>query len=559
MPRNSGVVQRLRSGEGQALVLVALLLTSLVGFIGLVVDVAWFQLNLVKVQRAADAGALAGSVFLPGNVPGAVAAAKQATAQNGFADTIGGVTISAGQDPVNTQMLNVTVNAPVGTWFMRVFGVTQISSSRNARAEFILPVPMGSPQNYYGIARLCTNSSDPPGTPPVPCGAVPDATGVGTLATQGFWGAVITKGGNRGNGDLYSTYYNGVSGGNRVLNTQYDANGYSYQIDFPVGSTNGSVHLFDPTFCATGVGNGSNALNGQQLGTGDHWINASGNPAPNNGGPVTTEFKLWDMNGTPFSTTDDILIATPGSLFSNQKQADFSTAYGGDGNFGGGVNRSTGGLGDCQGDTTYHNVWWLMKSGLAAGSYRLQVITSSSNNDTISAENMFGIEATATGGTPHVFGQARMCTYNNVPKNTNQEFYLAQIQAVHAGKTLELKVHDLGDVTGNAVIKIKMPDTADYVLAPFRYSINGGTFQPAGSGTVTQLQVANNGGLYDNQLIVIQIVIPTTYTAPQPATETLGAGWWKVRYELTGDPGGGNDTATWSVNIRGNPVHLVTP
>jgi hypothetical protein len=178
--------------DGQAIVLVALLLTSLFGFIGLVVDVAWFQVNLVRVQRAADAGALAGSVYLPGNVPGAQGAALAATTQNGYThlanNGVGTITVNATQDPVNSQLINVTVTAPIRTWFMRLFGVTSITGSRNARAEFILPVPMGSPQNYYGIARLCDNSA---------CNTVNGAGGGGPLASQGFWGAVITKGGNR--------------------------------------------------------------------------------------------------------------------------------------------------------------------------------------------------------------------------------------------------------------------------------------------------------------------------------------------------------------------------
>jgi hypothetical protein len=526
--------------DAQALILVALLLTSLVGFMGMVVDVAWFQLNLVRVQRAADAGALAGSVYLPGNVPGAITAAKLATAQNGFTDTVNGVVVTAGQDPVNTQLLNVTVTSPVRTWFMRVFGINSISSNRNARAEFILPVPMGSPQNYYGVAKVCQNN----GT----CSSVNDATGVGTLATQGFWGAVITKGGDRKNGDLYSTTANnGVVGGN----TQYDANGYSYQIDFPAGTTNGTVYIFDPTFCGTGVGNQSNPLNGQQLGTGDHWISVAGTTAP---AAVTTEFKLWDMEGTPYSTSDDTLVTQSGALFTNKLQLDKSAAFRGNDNYGAGVNAADVAT-DCQSDI-YHNAWWPMQTGLAAGSYRLQVQTSSANNNTVSAENMFAIEATATGGTPHVFGQARMCTYNNLPVGgPAQEFYLAQIPAVHAGKTLEIKVHDLGDVGGSASIFVEMPTSAAYVDATFKYSINGGAF----STNVTSLQVANSGtNLYDNSLITIQILIPTTYTAPQPSGETLGNGWFKIRYTLSGSAGG-NDTATWSVNIRGNPVHLVTP
>jgi hypothetical protein len=539
MRRNSVIAIARRSvraagDEGQAIVMVALLLTSLLGFVGLVVDVAWFQLNLVRVQRAADAGALAGSVYLPANVPGAVTAAKAATAQNGFTDGVAGVVVTAGQDPVNTQMLNVSINAPVQTWFMRIFGVNSISSDRNARAEFILPVPMGSPQNYYGIAKLCDNSA---------CNQVGGAGGGGPLATQGFWGAEITKGGNRGNGDLYSTYYNG----NPTLNAQYDPLGYSYEIDIPTGASNGTVWIYDATFCATGKGTAGPA-NGQQLGTGDHWIGNGGND------PVTTEFKLWNMNGTPYSTSDDILITTDGGLFTNKNQVDKSNAFKGDLNYGSNYDGSSSP--DCAADI-YHNAWWQMATGLAAGSYRLQVTTSSANNNNTNAENMFGIEATATAGTPQVFGQSRMCTYNNLPVNTSQIFYLAQIAAVHAGKTLEIKVHDLGDVGGDAVIHVLMPSAVGYSQASFNWTASGGGPPTSGTGA-TQIQVASGGSSkYDNQLITIDIVIPVGYTAPTPPGEP-GPGWWKVEYDLS-NGGGGNDTATWSVNIRGNPVHLVTP
>ena len=513
--------------------MVALLLTSLFGFVGLVVDVAWYQLNLARIQRTADAAALAGSVYLPGNVPGAKAAAIASAKQNGLVDGVNSVKVVAAQDPVNNQLLNVTVSTPIRSWFMQMFGVTTFNAARNARAEFILPVPMGSPQNYYGIAKLCSNSA---------CPAVNGAAGGGPLASQGFWGAVITKGGNRSNGDLYSTYYNG----NPTLNAQYDPNGYNYQIDIPVGATNGSVYIYDPTFCATGKGTAGPA-NGQQLGSGDHWIG-------NGGVAVTTEFKLWDMNGTPYSTSDDILMATDGGLFTNKNQVDKSAAFAGDSNYGGGANGS--GSSDCAADP-YHNAWWQMATGLPAGSYRLQVFTSSSNNNSVNAENMFGIEATATGGTPRVYGQTHMCTYNNLPVNTNQVFYLAQIAAVHAGKTLEINVHDLGDVGGDAFIKVLMPNLLGYSPATFNWRATGGG-PPTSGMNATQIQVASGGtNRYDNQMITIDIVLPTNYAAPTPPGEP-GPGWFKIEYDLSGG-GGGNDTATWSVNIRGNPVHLVTP
>src|SRR6266576_4525609 len=112
-----------REEGGQTLIIVALMLSVLFGFVGLVADIGWYELNLIRVQRAADAAALAGVVFLPTNVSGAVTAAKNESSKNGFQDGVGGVVVTAAQDPVNDKVLGVNVTAPVPTFFARLFGV----------------------------------------------------------------------------------------------------------------------------------------------------------------------------------------------------------------------------------------------------------------------------------------------------------------------------------------------------------------------------------------------------------------------------------------------------
>src|SRR5437867_4252781 len=82
------------------------------GFLGLVADIAWYQLNLARVQRAADAGALAGVVYLPGNVSGAVTAAKNESMKNGFQDGVAGVSVTAAPDVNNDRILRVDVAGP---------------------------------------------------------------------------------------------------------------------------------------------------------------------------------------------------------------------------------------------------------------------------------------------------------------------------------------------------------------------------------------------------------------------------------------------------------------
>src|SRR5438874_3926830 len=192
-----------REQRGQVLVIVAVMIVVLLGFTGLVTDVAWYEVNLMRIQRAADAAALAGVVYLPSNVAGAQTAALAESSKNGFANGLNGVTVTATPEALNNRILGVTVNAPVRSWFARLLGVTQFNARRNARAEFVLPVPMGSPEDYYGINVVCGNTDTSPN-----CPRVPSAAGAGTLAPLGFFGGVEARGTGRQTGAAYPTYHN---------------------------------------------------------------------------------------------------------------------------------------------------------------------------------------------------------------------------------------------------------------------------------------------------------------------------------------------------------------
>src|SRR2546428_1340140 len=323
------------------------MLTALFGFMGLVADIGWYELNMIRVQRAADAAALAGVVYLPGNAGGAVTAAQAEAAKNGFADGVGGVTVTAAPETLNESILNVTVTTPVRTFFARLFGVASFNARRNARSEFVLPVPMGSPVDYYGINVVCRNADTPPA-----CPQVVSATGVGNLAPLGFFGGVEARGSERSSGDAYSSFYNGKP----TLNTAFDANGYSYIADFPAGTVGGKVYLYDPMFCATGHGTST----GRRLGVGDYWILGG-----TDGIGITTLDNLWGTNGPPYAPSDDTLIATSGSLFVSSSAADKGPLYKGDGNYGG-AGYTGGSSADCQ-SSPYHNQWWQLASGLSEG------------------------------------------------------------------------------------------------------------------------------------------------------------------------------------------------
>lgn len=570
---------RRRAADGQVVVLFVLSIFVLLGICALVIDVSWYWANTLRVQRAADAAALAGVVDLPGNVPGAAAAAATAAGQNGYTGLTSsckadGKTpssvpgICATKDLSNDRQLDVTLSEPVSTYFMRIFGINSITATRSSKALFVLPVPMGSPLNYYGVGCFVSKSGTQPvcyTSPSTPNGAsgIPDAlvanpspaTGgnaQGQLSSQGFFGGVITKGGDTQNGDAYGPALDNYGG--RTTNPDYNPAGVYYEVVVPPGDNNGIVYVFDPGFCAVKYPN---------YGLSDHWIGTTGTP-------VSTYYNLWNTNGNPYNQAQYTLVTASGSLFENETGSD----------------TSLGGPSGRPGCDAYHDKWWQMATGLGPGLYYLQVTTTkvltsqpaadggqvpdpsgTSINQNTNAENMYSLEVTASGGvTPQVFGAGNMVAYNNLtnPSGGDQLFYLAQVPRIDAGKTLEIDLFDIGDVSSTATLYIKDPDGNTYTNATFSYTSDSMCVNSRGncSGTnVTSIQTTFSDGThpFNDSWITILVPLPSAYgsTGLTPTGETQ-PGWWKIDYKLA--PGTtGNDTTTWRVGVRGNPVHLVVP
>ena len=156
------------------------------------------------------------------------------------------------------------------------------------------------------------------------------------------------------------------------------------------------------------------------------WIAGSANP-------VTTTYVLYNINGTPFDTTDDTAVTSSGALFADEIQADYSGDYGTPGH---------AGLTDCSANP-YHNAWYPLATGLAVGTYRLNVTTSVRQQLHQRREHV-GAWVTTRRELPGL--RRRQDGRLQQPDGGTQLFYLAQIDAVHAGKTMEIKLFDPGDV-----------------------------------------------------------------------------------------------------------------
>lgn len=374
--------------------------------------------------------------------------------------------------------------------------------------------------------------------------------------SQGFWGAIEGQGSNRSTGDAYATGYNGSP----TLNDDYEPGGYDYTIEVPSG---GSVYVFDPTFCAMG-----NSTNGSgHLGAGDHWLGTATS--------VSTYFRLWDTNGTPLRG-DDNLVTSSGSLFADEYQADQTSLMPGSNGFSDGTeptnptNCAAGAITNPGIGGYYHNRWWQLASGLGAGEYRLQVTTTDPSNPNRNwdetFENMWSILVQGSGD-PRIYGSGRMVSYANVEAG-QQTFYLAQIDRQQgAGKTVEIRLFDPGDVGQKAWMQILSPDGNSYDPVTFSYTADNGrsgsnvtciqTYGGSGPSAPAGCPNETSGGtFYQNSWITIHVPLDASYgssglTPPGEVDE----GWWKIRYTVNS----GNDTTTWEVTIRGNPVRLVVP
>ncbi|HKZ90521.1 MAG TPA: hypothetical protein VJZ50_00135, partial [Candidatus Limnocylindrales bacterium] len=327
-------------------------------------------------------------------------------------------------------------------------------------------------------------------------------------------------------------------------NPDYDAGGYDYTIE--VGSS-GEVRLFDPVFCATGRN-----LSGGWFGTGDHWT-TDGTGGGTTIGPVSVRFRLFNSNGTPYIEGDDTPMGStleydPGS----STLGDFS------GNFNQpGRPPQNSGRGDAVDCSTHpaHNQW-VLPSGwdsLPAGTYRLNVNTNVGQNANHGAENLFSIWVSGS-GRARVYGGGRMVAYTNLDDTGvggAQQFYFSQIEAVHAGKTMVVTLFDPGEASRDSYLRFLSPQGGTYQYATFTWSSNDGR---SGVGTEIQTASTSSGALFNNRILTIDIPLDLDYATDPLDPDGLGEdGWWKVEYDVRA----GNDTTTWEVAIRGNPVHLV--
>jgi hypothetical protein len=164
--------------RGQTLIIFALSFTVLIGLAGLTVDVARAYDLYASMQRAAEAGALAGVLYMPSyyntvrpnDVDSAVSRASKEVVMDGFGAVLSptasacvpGAAVSICQVAGRSDDLKVTITQTMNLVLLSGLGLQPITLSASADAEYLPPAQIGARLNYFGDQVECYNSTTHP-------------------------------------------------------------------------------------------------------------------------------------------------------------------------------------------------------------------------------------------------------------------------------------------------------------------------------------------------------------------------------------------------------------
>ena len=442
-------------GEGDSgvtIALVALLLIPMLAAAALAVDLGGWYARASEIQRTADAAALAGVTYLPQGIDEASAEALGVAARNGYVDGVDGVVVTAtdvGQNRLRVSITKPGVQQSVSSIFRDDVTVTRVST-----AEYVQPVPMGSPRNYLGTFRTQGSGlSDP-------------AQGISAANQENFWLSVsgycarrehgdrITpRTDSQGGGSFDSCVPSGGAGSSSVIaNPEWTADGYFYAVEFEedyVGQPR--IEIFDAPHCQ--------GLYTTSPNPGDDGPNASAGGPGGWGGQRQYNWTLRSndsLNPTLASPISGPLTISPSDC----------SAWG----------------------NTWHTLFDL-PANPSAGLYFLQiqpvVPADQVGNDAQEGQNLFSLRVADPGGftpcssdsnigplphdpgrnCPNVYGLTHLGVQAK-GSGTNPSFFLASVGDQHSGKTMQIELFDTAE--GANAIEIRDPTGANY---PFTWEI----------------------------------------------------------------------------------------
>src|SRR5258708_30984610 len=168
---------------GQSLIIFALSLTVLLGLAGLAVDATRAYDLYARMQRAAEAGALAGDLYMPTNYNtprtvsdpnAAISRASQEVVKNGFGTLLSNnlpatyfgcpnspSSFEVAVCPITTRQSNlrVTITEQLNVVLLGALGVQPITLQASGQAEYLSPIQIAARANYFGDQAECSSGN----------------------------------------------------------------------------------------------------------------------------------------------------------------------------------------------------------------------------------------------------------------------------------------------------------------------------------------------------------------------------------------------------------------
>jgi hypothetical protein len=606
--------RRLRGKAGQAIVLLALTGTLMIGGVGTAVDLAVGYMYSIAAERAAAAAALSGVVFMPNQFDGTKAVpmgsrndatdrALDEAKRNGFdtADTLNGVVVVPAAVPGHPNQLRVTVAKQAPVFFMQIFGFRQYVVARTAVAAYLPPISLGQPGSQMGSS-------------------------LGDLGkTRFYFSRTEGWGTGRSQGDAYTptpagsadvhqlSYTNGTEPKDTSV---ADRGGYDYRLIIPSGGS-GVVQVYNAAFSPDGTGGSANTCDNNNQNPAARTCSVGGNnwfheddQGPFNFGTDTNysamRYTLYRVNNNFIRSNDELLSQLTVYPIDARNWSTASKQYtimGGpkegktvDQQYAGGLptnmliyhnwvdvtsysGQNDGGLVNLQ--TTPALANYLIGGALAPGTYRLRVDTMDHSATTFTDPNAGahkGYAVRAVNGdinrttctTCEVAGWNEICFFTPFDAGPGGNFSMSLFSLTpdYAGLTVAIDIFDVGDISsssGKVVINILDPSGAVassaqginiYDLGVQRSNLQSGQYAviaSAQNGNIRASFVAtdtSNGTTRNGHWVHVELPVPSNYNPPP------GQYWWSMQY-VTGAGTVAVDTVTVAVGLKGGPVHLL--
>lgn len=530
-------------------------MTVLIGFAGFSIDLGNWYLNAQRLQRSADASALAGATFMPGNFPQAKKTAQTIFKANSPADA--GITVN--QVTARPTLLEVATDRVVPNYFISMFGLDTIHLTRSAVAEYSPYTPMGSPSNVLGKEYRSSDSWEKSAT---------------KGNQDGYWLNIVGQQTDKAQGDRYSSgdcttgiYNCSTSKPIPSRNEDYTDGEQVFVLRVPKGvSGTLVVQAFDATFAHVGQQCEDPNLIGATT-----YDGGTGLYKPNNTPQCTGDIAFGEAPTTNFTMYTPELTGGGGSQPVTTPGCQTIT-------FPGFVEDTVNGIrikDKVNPASPYYDAffkasfrkWYpickmYVDGSSQNGDYLLHVKVPNTNANGI---NRYALRAgiQSAGGSVidtstsqlELFSKGRLVIYT---REGSQQvvFYLARVITSGGGNRMLLSLYDIGESAVGAKLQVKPPAGATVNGVPLtnftdcKYTKPGVSYyvNTDSNCTITGMKA----GTYNGVLVNIDIGIPSGYACNDADPNAC---WTR----MTLDYGGGsvNDTTSWEVTVTGNPVHLV--